>query len=77
MSNNIKKRLTPLKAIRAYCLECSNKQPSEVRNCLIPECALYLYRFGKNAKRSGIGKKNGVSTQKTPTQQAISQDGSG
>jgi len=77
MDNNIKKRLTPLKAVRAKCLECSSSQPSEVRNCLMPECALYPYRFGKNPKRSGKGKKNGVSCVGIPTQQAISQEGSG
>lgn len=77
MDNKLKKRLTPLRAIRANCLSCSSGQTSEVRNCLIPECALYPYRFGKNPKRSGIGKKEGVSTQKSPAQQAISQEGSG
>lgn len=47
--------MTPLKAIRAKCLECSNYQPKEVRFCLITECALYTYRSGHNPKRNGIG----------------------
>lgn len=38
---------TPLKAIRAKCLECSNEQPSEVKECPIKSCALWEYRFGK------------------------------
>ena len=54
--NKTIKNLTPLKAIRAKCLDCSAGQPKEVRFCAIPECPLYAYRFGKNPKRTGIGK---------------------
>lgn len=53
MCNKIKK-LTPMKAIRTKCLDCSNEQPSEVRRCLVTDCALYPYRFGRNPKREGI-----------------------
>ncbi len=45
------KRLTPVKAIRAYCLECSCGSPSEVKLCVIPDCPLYAYRLGKNDAR--------------------------
>jgi hypothetical protein len=38
---------TPLKAIRAKCLDCSCYQPKEVRECHITTCALWPYRFGK------------------------------
>ena len=38
---------TPIKAIRAKCMECSNNQPSEIKECPIESCALYEYRFGK------------------------------
>ncbi|MFZ1935241.1 MAG: hypothetical protein WAU84_16095 [Thermoguttaceae bacterium] len=44
------KPLTPLKAIRANCLGCSGGSPAEVRLCVIPECPLYGYRFGKRPK---------------------------
>lgn len=64
-------KLTPIKAIRAYCLECSGGQPSEVRNCLIVECPLYSYRFGKNPKRSGIGNLKASFSQKIQSQEAI------
>lgn len=47
--------LTPIKAIRAKCLECSNYQPKEVRECIIPDCPLYPFRMGKNPNRTGIG----------------------
>ena len=49
------KKLTPLKAIRAKCLECSAGQPSEVRRCLADDCPLFTYRFGHNPRRKGIG----------------------
>lgn len=38
--------LTPMKAIRKKCLECSAWQPKEVKACPIKDCALYPYRFG-------------------------------
>ena len=40
--------LTPIKAIRAKCLDCMCGQAGEVRLCPIEDCALYPYRFGKN-----------------------------
>ena len=39
---------TPLKAIRLKCLDCSCNSIKEVKLCVIPDCALYPYRFGKN-----------------------------
>ena len=41
------KRLTPMTAIRAKCLECSNFQWSEIRDCEMTDCPLWVYRFGK------------------------------
>ncbi len=41
------KKLTPLKAIRANCLECSAGNHAEVRRCDMVECPLFIYRFGK------------------------------
>ena len=45
------KILSPLKAIRAKCLECSNGSFAEVRLCPIVDCNLYFWRFGKNPNR--------------------------
>lgn len=39
-------KLTPMKAIRQKCLECSCGQIKEVRLCPIETCALYKYRMG-------------------------------
>ena len=44
-------RLTPIKAIRKNCLDCSGGSVSEVRNCVIKECPLFEYRHGKNPNR--------------------------
>ena len=39
--------ITPLKAIRAKCLDCSNDQRKEVKECPITKCPIWLYRMGK------------------------------
>ena len=38
--------LTPIKAIRAKCLDCCAGHPSEVRICTALKCPLYPYRMG-------------------------------
>ena len=55
--------MTPLKAIRQFCLECSAWQTKEVRLCPVDDCNLYQYRMGHNPKRKGLGGK-------PPTQRA-------
>lgn len=47
--------LTPLKAIRAKCLDCSGESYAEVRLCTITKCPLYPFRDGHNPNRKGIG----------------------
>jgi hypothetical protein len=42
--------LTPMKAIRCKCLECSAWSSSEVRSCSMRDCPLYPYRAGKKPK---------------------------
>ena len=48
------KVLTPVKAIRAKCLDCMCGQANEVKICPIEDCSLYPYRFGTNPN---IGKR--------------------
>lgn len=45
---------SPLKAIRAKCLDCMCDQPAEVRLCPCVDCPLYPYRMGHNPNRKGI-----------------------
>ena len=40
--------MTPMKAIRAKCLDCCCGQYKEVELCPCKDCPLYPYRFGKN-----------------------------
>lgn len=49
------KALTPLKAIRAKCLECCAGNKAEIRGCPLDDCALWSFRFGRNPARKGIG----------------------
>lgn len=49
--------LSPLKAIRAKCLDCCCGQMAEVKLCPCEDCALHPYRMGHNPNRKGIGGK--------------------
>ena len=40
--------LTPMKAIRHKCLDCSCWQTKEIRLCPVSDCALWPFRFGRN-----------------------------
>ena len=43
---------SPLKAIRAKCLECCCGSAYEVKNCIIHDCELYPFRLGSNPFRT-------------------------
>jgi len=47
-TNTIEDPQTALKAVRAYCLECSGYSANEVRLCELKHCKLYKFRSGKN-----------------------------
>ena len=44
------KRKTPIKAIRAKCIDCCCGDLKEVRECTIEECPLWPYRMGRRPK---------------------------
>lgn len=46
-------KLTPIKAIRAKCLDCSCGSFTEIKNCTVTNCALYEYRMGHRPKKEG------------------------
>lgn len=55
------KKISPLKAIRKFCLDCLGGSSAEVKVCSAQEiCSLYPYRFGKNPNRKGIGSINNL-----------------
>lgn len=43
--------ISPMKAIRAACIECCGTQISEVRLCTVTSCPLHPFRMGKNPYR--------------------------
>ena len=45
--------LTPVKAIRAKCLDCCCGNTAEVRRCPAQNCSLHPYRMGKRPKVGG------------------------
>jgi len=63
--------LTPVKAIRAKCIDCCAGQVAEVRKCVMPDCPIFPFRLGKNPNRSGIGRKLSVVSGKTLVQADI------
>lgn len=51
---NEDKHLTPIKAIRAKCLDCCCGSSNEVKLCTVEKCALWPYRLGHNPYRREI-----------------------
>lgn len=47
----MKEFLTPIQAIREKCLECSNGNKDEIRDCLIETCPLYVFRIAGGYRR--------------------------
>ena len=46
--NNV---LTPIKSIRAYCLDCCCGSWVEVKQCPSSKCVLFPYRLGKRPRK--------------------------
>ncbi|WP_421901281.1 hypothetical protein [Maridesulfovibrio sp.] len=44
------KKLTPLKAIRAKCVDCCGDNRREVASCPVETCPLWIFRAGKRPK---------------------------
>lgn len=42
----------PVKAIRAFCLDCCGGSATEVKDCTSKMCVLKPFRFGKNPYRT-------------------------
>ena len=50
-------RLTPIKAIRAKCLECQAGGRKAIRECAADSCPLHPYRMGIHPARAGTGRQ--------------------
>lgn len=42
------KHITPVRAIRQKCLDCSGGKTSEIKECGITGCPLFTFRMGTN-----------------------------
>jgi hypothetical protein len=51
------KKITPLSAIRKFCIQCQGGNQKAPTLCASIDCSLYAYRLGKNPARKGIGGK--------------------
>lgn len=51
------KEITPMKAIRQKCLDCSCGSNEEVKNCFAKKCPLYQFRFGYKLDENGNRRK--------------------
>ena len=66
----MKEKISPLKAIRKYCLDCGGDSSNEVKLCPCTDCVLYEFRFGKNpysAKRIYTEEQKDVLRQRMAT----------
>jgi hypothetical protein len=43
------KKVSPMKAIKAYCLDCCCGSAREVKLCSCPNCPLFLLRTGRQS----------------------------
>jgi len=43
--------LTPVRAIRAKCLDCCSGQAKEIKLCPVHACALHPYRMGRRPRQ--------------------------
>lgn len=58
--------MTPMKAIRAKCLDCCCGSFHEVRLCTAEKCPLFPYRFGKRPNRAGTESHNALFSSSNP-----------
>jgi hypothetical protein len=56
MSEEIKTITSPIKAIKAKCMDCCCMSRSAVEQCGATECPLYEFKLGKNPYRTGKGR---------------------
>lgn len=57
---------TPLKAMRAFCIQCMGHQPGLVKGCKTESCPLYPYRMGHRPNKNStlIGLTDAVTLSK-------------
>ena len=61
----MRSKISPLRAIKKYCIECGDGTLAEVRRCPVEKCPLYPYRMGHKPKECNFTSDE-VDTEKTP-----------
>jgi len=64
---------TPLKAIRAHCLECVSGSSKEVELCTDPKCWLYPFRAGSNPFRKPMAPERRKELQRRAKERGLGQ----
>lgn len=64
---------SPIKAVRAKCVDCSGGSAAEARKCLAVECPLWAFRMGTNVFR-GKGSGHEVEANPSNSEPAIGAD---
>ena len=54
----------PLKSIKNKCIEYSNYQPEEVKECAFIDCPIYPFRFGKRLTKAIVNNVEEFCTEK-------------
>ena len=53
------RKLTAIKAIRLFCLQCMGGSFAEVADCVTENCVLYRFRLGRNPNISEATRAKG------------------
>lgn len=54
--------LTPMRAIRLKCIDCSGGSRNEVAACLVADCPLYPFRMNRKPTYDGVEVKRRILT---------------
>ena len=52
--------ISPLRALRLRCIDCSGDSANEVRLCTAVQCPAWPFRMGKNPWRSPVARREGI-----------------
>lgn len=67
--------LSPLRSIRAYCIQCCGGSQKAPRKCASKNCPLFVFRLGKYPARSGKGGKGNTDNFKVSEPQNLRKKG--
>ena len=63
--------LTPLKAIRAKCCDCSCYQWKEIELCTVRDCPLWEYRFGERPDTARLKGRDTLNSEQTAPYEGV------